>query len=246
MLNIAHRGFSSKYPENTLIAFQKAIEAGADGIECDLRQTADGKLVLFHDDHLNKLCGVPGSVEEKNWSELKDLKVKSKERIAQLDELLDSLPSTSFINIEIKKTPEAASLAKKLETLLKAYSSREGSILISSFCEKTLRAAHQSLSKFERIEFAIIFDSWKSKDFLHLQESPWINYWNTKLECQLARPSSLLAETPFVFLWTLNQEIQWKEALRYPDEVKGVITDFPDRLANFLANHEEDESTIEA
>ena len=49
-----HRGYSGKYPENTLLAFQKAIEAGADGIELDVQFSKDGKLVVIHDETLDR------------------------------------------------------------------------------------------------------------------------------------------------------------------------------------------------
>ncbi len=45
----AHRGFSEIYPENTLLSFQEAVHAGADGIEMDIRRTADGVFVVIHD-----------------------------------------------------------------------------------------------------------------------------------------------------------------------------------------------------
>ena len=46
--NFAHRGFSSKYPENTLLAFEKAIEVGVDGMEFDVQLTKDGEIVILH------------------------------------------------------------------------------------------------------------------------------------------------------------------------------------------------------
>ena len=70
-LAIAHRGFSSDYPENTSLAFRKAIEAGADGFECDLRLTADGHVVVFHDDDLKRLCGRDGCIEKMNWADIR-------------------------------------------------------------------------------------------------------------------------------------------------------------------------------
>ena len=48
----AHRGFSGNYPENTMLAFRKAIETGADGIELDIHESSDGKLVIIHDENL--------------------------------------------------------------------------------------------------------------------------------------------------------------------------------------------------
>ena len=54
MLNIAHRGFSGKYPENTMLAFKKAIEAGADGVEFDVHLTKDGEIVIIHDERIDR------------------------------------------------------------------------------------------------------------------------------------------------------------------------------------------------
>ena len=53
----AHRGFSGAYPENTMLAFRKAIEAGADGIELDIHESSDGQLVIIHDESLIRMCG---------------------------------------------------------------------------------------------------------------------------------------------------------------------------------------------
>ena len=50
MINFAHRGFKGRYPENTLLAFKKAIEVGADGIEFDVHFSKDGELVIIHDE----------------------------------------------------------------------------------------------------------------------------------------------------------------------------------------------------
>ncbi|MGN1163408.1 MAG: glycerophosphodiester phosphodiesterase, partial [Candidatus Ornithospirochaeta sp.] len=60
----AHRGFSHIYPENTMLAFEKAYEEGADGIETDVHLTKDGKVVIIHDENLLRTCGIDRSVSE--------------------------------------------------------------------------------------------------------------------------------------------------------------------------------------
>ena len=54
MKNFAHRGFCGKYPENTMLAFRKAVEAGVDGIELDVQLTKDGHVVIIHDETVNR------------------------------------------------------------------------------------------------------------------------------------------------------------------------------------------------
>lgn len=71
--NFAHRGFSGKYPENTMLAFRKAIEVGVDGIELDVHFSKDRELVIIHDENVSRTCGVPGLVWEMTLAELKAL-----------------------------------------------------------------------------------------------------------------------------------------------------------------------------
>ena len=64
MKNFAHRGFSGKYPENTMLAFQKAYEAGADGIELDVQLTKDGQVVVIHDEKVDRTTNGTGLVRD--------------------------------------------------------------------------------------------------------------------------------------------------------------------------------------
>ena len=59
MINYAHRGASAYAPENTMSAFDLGLRMNADGIETDIRRTKDGVLVLFHDDDLLRIAGIP-------------------------------------------------------------------------------------------------------------------------------------------------------------------------------------------
>ena len=70
---VAHRGGSLLAPENTLHAFRRADELGADAIETDVRLTRDGALVVFHDDDTARLLGAPGAVEERTLADLERL-----------------------------------------------------------------------------------------------------------------------------------------------------------------------------
>lgn len=73
MIVNGHRGFPAKYPENTLISFEKAIELGVDAIEYDLHLTRDGKLVVTHDDEISRCSNGHGVVEEMTFDELRKL-----------------------------------------------------------------------------------------------------------------------------------------------------------------------------
>ena len=109
MLNFAHRGFSGKYPQNTMLAFEKAVEAGADGIELDVHFSKDKELVIVHDHKLDNICNVSGYVKDFTLEELKSFDASSDfkgvygvNRIPTLKEYFDFIkPIKGFItNIE--------------------------------------------------------------------------------------------------------------------------------------------------
>lgn len=66
----AHRGYSGKYPENTMLAFRKAAECGSDGIELDVQLTKDGKLVVIHDETIDRTTDGTGFVRDYTYEEL--------------------------------------------------------------------------------------------------------------------------------------------------------------------------------
>ena len=69
----AHRGFSEKYPENTMLAFEKAVEIGVDGIELDVHLTKDNELVIIHDEDVKRTTNGEGLVKDMTLEELKKL-----------------------------------------------------------------------------------------------------------------------------------------------------------------------------
>jgi glycerophosphoryl diester phosphodiesterase len=107
LLTLAHRGFSGLYPENTMLAFAKAIdEGGADGVETDVHLSADGEMVLIHDDDLDRTTNGLGMVGEHTLAQLRALDAGQGERIPLLAELLEFAKRKNVVvNVELKNTP---------------------------------------------------------------------------------------------------------------------------------------------
>ena len=108
-LVIAHRGYSDKYPENTIPSFQAALNLGADMIELDVYLSSDNQLVVIHDHSLSKTTNGSGYVWDHTLSELKKLDAGSwfsskfkNIQIPSLQEVLDIFANKILINIEIK------------------------------------------------------------------------------------------------------------------------------------------------
>ena len=128
---MAHRGGSTWEPnigkENTLAAFQAAVDLGYRYIETDVQATSDGQLVCFHDDTLERMTGTDKPVVELSGDDLRTLVTLSGEPIPFFDEVVEALPTTRF-NVDLK-TDQAV---EPLIELIKAHR-LQGRILVDSF-----------------------------------------------------------------------------------------------------------------
>ncbi|NJE09833.1 glycerophosphodiester phosphodiesterase family protein [Thermococcus sp. MAR1] len=109
---LGHRGYMSAYPENSLLAFRKAIEAGADGIELDVWLTKDGEAIVMHDETIDRTSDMVGKQKEMTLEELKRADIGMGERIPTLEEVFEVLPENALINIELKDTDAAGEVAR--------------------------------------------------------------------------------------------------------------------------------------
>lgn len=107
VVNIAHRGgISDGYPENTLAAFRRAMAVGADVIELDLRGTKDGRLVILHDETLDRTTDGTGLVTDFTLEELKKLNAGGNEQIPTYEEALQLVANTGTkLLLDIKNSP---------------------------------------------------------------------------------------------------------------------------------------------
>lgn len=124
----AHRGYSAAYPENTIPAFKGAIEIGADWIELDVQETADGEVVVMHDSSLKRTTGVDKEIWQVNYDEIRDLDNGSwfdakyqAVRIPTLEEVLKVTWGKIRLNIEIKPTGHEKNLENRVVELLEEY-----------------------------------------------------------------------------------------------------------------------------
>jgi glycerophosphoryl diester phosphodiesterase len=103
-LAFAHRGGAAVGDENTTVAFGRAVEMGYTYLETDVHATADGVVVVFHDDTLDRLLGRPGRMRDVRWADLATLRVGGVAAVPRLDEVLDAWPNVRF-NIDMKDDP---------------------------------------------------------------------------------------------------------------------------------------------
>ena len=154
----AHRGFSGKYPENTMLAFQKAVEIGVDGIELDVHLTKDNELVIIHDEDIKRTCDGEGLVKDMTLEQLKKFDASANFRgvygfcgIPTLREYFELIKNTNIItNIELKTgVYEYPTIESKTVELIKEFGLEER-IIFSSFNHFTVKRCEKIAPEIKR------------------------------------------------------------------------------------------------
>lgn len=150
----AHRGVHSQHPENSIPAFEKAVELNL-GIELDIHLTKDNQLVVFHDDNLRRMTGVNDLVKLSTYDQLKQYKLDGTEYgIPLLSEVLELVKGKVPILIEIKTNNNMKKLVPKLKEVLDNY---KGKAFIQSFNPFALRRCYKAMPNILRGQLSSFF-----------------------------------------------------------------------------------------
>jgi glycerophosphoryl diester phosphodiesterase len=139
---IAHRGISAHYHENTMLAFEKALEIEVYGIEVDLHQIED-QFVIFHDFQLDRLAQTPADIADLSLQDISQIRLENKHKIPILTELFELVKGTCMLNLELKHICDPNILLKQIVHYVTQY---EGDVVLSSF-NHPLLAQLQALIK---------------------------------------------------------------------------------------------------
>ncbi len=168
---VAHRGYAARVPENTLLALEQALAAGAAWIELDVQLSADGVPVVFHDRTLERLCGVQGAIHERRWDELAELACAERGRfgarfeqlrlmrLAELGPLLERFPLARAF-VEIKRVAlERFGAERVLTQVLAALGEAQGRCALISFDLPFLLLARARCA----LPLGAVFDRWEER-----------------------------------------------------------------------------------
>lgn len=142
---LAHQGLDLRGAKNTMRAFRQAVRAGAQYLETDVHASADGVVVVFHDDRLDETTDTDGAIAELTWQELSVVRVGG-EPIPRLEDVLAEFP-TSMLNIDVKAEGAVEALAA---VLARAERERPGTlarICVASFSDQRRRAVLRRLPR---------------------------------------------------------------------------------------------------
>ena len=135
---MAHRGSSNSAPENTMAAIRQAIEDGADWVEIDVQETADGTVVVFHDSDFMKLAGVDLKIWNATMTDLKNIDIGSwfgaefkNERVPTLGEILDQCRGKIGVNIELKYYGHDKQLEQRVVDIVESHEMVDSIVVMS-------------------------------------------------------------------------------------------------------------------
>lgn len=248
-LNFAHRGFRSKYPENTMIAFEKAVGLNVDGIEFDVHLSADGVPVIIHDEEVNRTCNASGLVKDFSFAELQKLNAAAKfppenfaasaffssknliERIPSLEEYFDFIKTTDIIsNIELKTGVfEYPGIEEKVYMLLQKYNLKEKCI-ISSF-------NHESVLRMKKIDASLmcgfLVDAWEINPAPNLKQNGVECYHPSAYRLTKQFVDYMHAQDIKVNAWFGSVQTDYSAVLA--TGLDAIITDYPDKIAGLIS-----------
>jgi len=225
MLKIAHRGAKGYEPENTLRAFQKALDLNADGIELDVHISSDGHIIVIHDENIDRTTNGKGLVNTMSLPELKSFLIEGQLEIPTLIEVFNLIDKKCLINIELK----GAGTVTKVVALIEEYISNKNwnyeHFIISSFNWNMLEEVHNlnphiiiGVLTEEDLDSALAFAEIIKAKAIH-PDYQLLNDKNTQ-EIQ---------EKGFLVLpWTVNTIEGIQKIKSY--NVDGIISDFPDKI----------------
>lgn len=233
----AHRGFSGYYPENTILAFEKALDLDIYGIELDVHKTKDSQIVVIHDEEVDRTYIGSGFVKDLTLKELQSLKSSNLEfkenpqcKIPTLSEVIELVKtSDKFLNIEIKTDKFTyPGIEKDVIDIIKKYNFSD-KVILSSFNINSIIACKNIDSN---IKTAFLYD-FHIPNVINLSKrinASGINPNKDLVDKKLVSHahSNNLEVTPY----TANTK---DEMLKLIDSgVDGMFTNFPDKLLELI------------
>ncbi|MDO4615342.1 MAG: glycerophosphodiester phosphodiesterase [Lachnospiraceae bacterium] len=242
--NFGHRGFSGNYPENTMLAFRKAVETpGCDGIENDVQLTKDGEVVIIHDELIDRTNtdGAKGYVKDYTLEELKKLDFSfrfgdqfGKNEIPTLREYLAYVKDKDIVtNIELKTGVfEYDGIEQKVYDLIREYDVAD-KIIISSF-------NHYSVLRMKKIcpeiKCGLLADTWILDAGKYVKAAGCEYYHPSYHNVTEEIAEGILSEGIGINTWTVNEEQDMRNMIERG--VTTIIGNYPDLGASVIASYQ--------
>jgi len=211
---IGHRGAAAYCRENTLESFRKAIDLGADGIEFDVRRTADHTLIVHHD---AEIVGI--RLSRISYPEARDLALHQGYPLCRLDEVIDMTADRLLLDVELKEEGYEAEVADQL-----AISLPMDRFFFTSFSLESMRTIRRHDP---RLQVGWLSDT-ISKSILDTLIDSGMDFFLPRSDAVTPRWADPMRQSGLkVIPWTVNRPERIKKLLSYPC-IRGLISDRPD------------------
>ena len=222
MLVIAHRGASAAETENSLAAFRAAIDLGADAIELDVRATADGSMVVHHDETVGD-AHIPTSPLER----VRQQRLPNGEPVPTLSEVLELLGKGPTVFVEVK-TLSAGNDAALVEVI--AAGPAPDNYHVHSFDH---RIVHRLLHARDGLVGGVLSASYPLNPLIQLEQSGAAELWQSEELLDDELVAAVHAFGARIIPWTVNDPARMEEFIDMG--VDGICTNYPDRLRKLLS-----------
>lgn len=224
---IGHRGYSALYPENTILSFKKALEIGCHGIELDVRLTKDNRVVVIHDENLDRTTNGKGFVRDFTLGELRELNVGKGQKIPTLEEVLEIIKGVKFlIEIKVSKADLPEKIEKLCEKTVELIKDKEG-VFLTSFSSEVLQVSKKMNSG---VKTGLIFsEPLEGVDKI----TGFVKVLCPRVDVLGPRLMALASLHGIdVYVWTIDTEEDLRKTTKY--NVSGIISNNPGKIKGLL------------
>lgn len=238
---IAHRGYSGLYPENTMLSFQKAVEAGCDEIELDVQLTKDNVLVIIHDESIKRTTDGEGLVRKYTFEELQKFNAAELQKkefdflpIPSFEEYLAWVKTTNVTtNIELKNSKfYYTNLEQKVIDMLKSYEMLDR-VMFSSFNHLSLAKCKQLAPK---VPCGILTEREIGNAGYYVKSNGMECYHPDISKLTTTVVNNCKKHGILINVWTVNDMGHLKKIHDWG--ISGAITNFPDVCKAFIEKFE--------
>lgn len=228
---VGHRGASGHAPENTLLAFEKAIEMGVDAIELDVYRCKSGELVVIHDATIDRTTDGKGFVKDLTLEEISQRRTSCDQIVPTLRQVFEGINRRCKIDVELKGPETASPVAELIEEYVQERGWTYDDFVATSFDHHELMKFHRlvpkvrigalleglpwTYAKFAEdigADFAVVDKSWVQDSFVQDAHRRGIR----------------------VFVYTVNDKEEIQQMLKFG--VDGIISNYPERCKDILTN----------
>ncbi len=226
---IGHRGEPGDFPENSFLSFRSAMEHGADGLEYDVRLSADGIPVIIHDETLERTTNGSGRVDAMVFDDLQKLDAGRGEKIPSLEQVLQEFAGKGTHFIELKEAAAAETSAKIIDKILNSGRAQTEQLVVISFLAEALEIVKKTVP---RLHVGVLLEKPDAEIFTTTKKlgAKWLlPTWQLVNKDIVEKMAAARLK---IGCWTVNGVAEAKKLQEAG--VEAIMTDYPAKIIKWM------------